>query len=150
MKALMSAAGYLPHRTVGARMAVILLTLGLTLAGCHRVPEPLPDSELAGVYRLIGVDDQDLPATLVHGGAITEVRSGTMTFRRDGTCVSETRFVAPSGQEVGREVVADVTRRGSRLEMRWRGAGRTEGAMAGDGFAMRNEGMTFRYIRETR
>jgi hypothetical protein len=52
-------------------------------------------------------------------------------------------FNVPSGAESRVEVSATYTREGSKLNMRWKGAGGTIGTIEGSTFTMNNEGMIF-------
>ena len=99
----------------------------------------------AGVYTLVSVDGKELPASISHEGATLRVGSGTFTINTNGTCSSKTIFVPASGAEVVREVSAVYTRDDSKLNMQWKGAGRTIGTIEGNTFTMNNEGMIFVY-----
>lgn len=101
--------------------------------------------DVSGVYTLVSVNGNKVPATVSHERVSLQVRSGTFTIKADGTCGAKTIFVPPSGSEVTREVSATYTREGSRLNMQWQGAGRTTGTMEGNTFTMDNEGMVFAY-----
>jgi hypothetical protein len=115
----------------------------LLFAGCqHRSPQA---GTVAGVFELQSVDGKPLPADVSHQGRPLTVVSGRMTFEPDGNCRSETVFRPGAGKEVKRQVAAVCTQQGSKLEMRWKGAGRTAGVIEGDTFTMNNEGMIFRY-----
>lgn len=139
-------AGSLVSRAIARAAALIgLSSLVILGSGCQHETADAPSAGLSGVYVLHSVDGAALPARVVHGGRTVEVRSGSLTFNEDGTCLSRTRFASPSGVEVNREVVADYTRDGSQLRMKWRGAGRTLGTLEGGTFAMNNEGMIFAY-----
>jgi hypothetical protein len=86
-----------------------------------------------------------VPASVSHEGVALQVRSGTFTFKADGTCSTKTTFVPPSGSEIAREVSATYTKVGSKLTMQWQGAGTTTGTIEGNTFTMDNEGMVFAY-----
>lgn len=86
-----------------------------------------------------------MPASVSHEGVALQVRSGTFTFKADGTCSTKTTFVPPLGSEVAREVSATYTKVGSKLTMQWQGAGTTTGTIEGNTFTMDNEGMVFAY-----
>jgi len=101
-----------------------------------------------GVYTLVTVNGSKLPATVSHGDAVIEVRSGTFTINADGTCRSKVSFGPPSGAEFTREVDATYTREGSKLNMQWKGAGMTTGVVKSDTFTMDNEGMVFAYRKQ--
>ena len=104
----------------------------------------VPDDP-TGVYTLVSVNGDPLPATLNHEGATLLIRSGSFTINADGTCVSRMVFVPPPGTEVTREVRATYTRDGARLTMQWEGAGTTVGTVEGNTFTMNNEGMVLVY-----
>lgn len=123
----------------------LLLGAGILLAGCAPKAKVAGGGNPAGVYSLVSVDGKPVPASVSHEGASLQVRSGTFTFNADGTCSTKTVFVPPSGSEVAREVSATYTRQGSKLTMRWEGAGTTAGTVEGDTFTMNNEGMVFVY-----
>lgn len=101
-----------------------------------------------GVYTLVSVDGSTLPANVSHGDHETRVYSGLFTINADGTCSSKTVFGPPLGDnKVTREVNATYTQKGTTLNMKWQGAGQTEGIVEGDTFTMNNEGMLFSYQR---
>jgi len=102
-------------------------------------------SDPAGVYALVSVNGKQLPASLDHEGATLQVRSGAFTIIADGTCSSKMVFVPPSGAEATREVSATYTKDGSKLTMKWKGAGTTTGTIQGNTFTMENEGMLLVY-----
>ena len=103
------------------------------------------NKQLAGVYALVTVNGQKLPATVSHEGNTLEIRSGTFTINPDGTCSSMMTFVPPNGKEVTLETKATYSAEGQKLNMQWQGAGRTTGTAAGNTFTMENEGMVFTY-----
>jgi hypothetical protein len=119
--------------------------LALFVAACQKQPPASAAADPAGVYTLVSVDGKPVPASVSHGGAAMQVRSGTFTITADGSCSSRILFVAPSGEEATREVSATYTRDGSQLRMQWKGAGRTVGTVDGQIFTMNNEGMLFVY-----
>jgi hypothetical protein len=86
-----------------------------------------------------------VPASVSHDGTALQVRSGSFTIKTDGTCGTKTVFVPPSGSEATREVGATYTKEGSKLTMKWQGAGMTTGTIEGNTFTMENEGMVFVY-----
>jgi hypothetical protein len=100
---------------------------------------------LAGVYTLMAVNGQKLPATVSHEGSALQVRSGTFTINPDGTCSSKMTFVPPTGTEATVQTQASYSADGQKLSMQWQGAGRTTGTVAGSTFTMENEGMVFTY-----
>jgi len=69
-----------------------------------------------------------------------------LTFiNADGTVSSSTTFKIPSGQVASRAVSGTYTREGSRVNMQWKGAGRTTGTLERSTFTMDNEGVLFAY-----
>ena len=101
--------------------------------------------DVSGVYTLVTVNGNKVPASVSHEGVALQVRSGTFIIKADGTCSTKTAFVPPSGSEVTREVSATYTKDGPKLTMQWQGAGTTTGTIEGDTFTMNNEGMIFAY-----
>jgi len=99
-----------------------------------------------GVYLLAEVNGNPVPTTVSHGGNLYII-SGTFTINADKTCRSKILLRIPSGEEITKEVEATYTLTGSKLLMKWKGAGWTEGTLEGNSFTMNNEGMVFKYIR---
>jgi hypothetical protein len=122
-----------------------LLTAGLLLSACKPEAKVAEGSDPTGVYALVTVNGNPVPASVSHEGAALQVRSGTFTIKADGTCSTKTVFVPPSGSEVANEVSATYTKEGSKLTMQWKGAGTTTGTIEGNTFTMDNEGMVFVY-----
>lgn len=122
-----------------------LLITGLLLSGCKPESNVAEGGGPTGVYALVSVNGNQVPASVTHDGVVLQVRSGTFTLKADGTCGTKTVFVPPSGQEVTREVSATYTRQGATLTMQWQGAGRTTGTLTDNTFTMDNEGMLFVY-----
>ncbi len=122
-----------------------LLTAGLLLSGCKPKAQVAQDVDPAGVYALVSVNGSAVPASVSHDGTALQVRAGTFTINADGTCSTKTVFVPPSGQEATRDVSATYTTAGSKLTMKWQGAGITAGTIEGSTFTMNNEGMVFVY-----
>ena len=123
----------------------VLLTAGLLLSACKPEAQVAKDVDPTGVYALVSVNGNAVPASVSHDGTALQVRSGTFTIKADGTCGTKTVFVPPSGQEATREVSATYTKEGSKLTMKWQGAGMTTGTIEGNTFTMDNEGMLFVY-----
>ncbi len=123
----------------------LVLATGVLLSACKREAGLVDASDLAGVYTLVSVNGDKVPAKVSHDGTPLEVRSGTFTIKADGTCSSLVVFVPPTGSETSREVSATYTQAGPTLTMQWKGAGRTTGTLQGDTFTMNNEGMLFAY-----
>ena len=131
--------------------AVRLLPVLLVLAGCQRggTPEVAGQGnvDIAGTYALATVDGASLPYRVSQEHGKPEVRNGEFLIRQDGTCRSRITFALPGRPEAVREVEASYARDGARLEMKWKGAGRTIGQVDGHTFAMTNEGVVFVYRR---
>ncbi len=115
------------------------------VCGCKPEAKVAETTNPTGVYALATVDGKAVPTKISHEGATLEVRSGTFTIQADGACSTKTAFVPPSGSEVTREVSATYTREGSKLIMKWQGAGITTGTVEGNTFTMNNEGMLLVY-----
>lgn len=125
----------------GCALAVVALVI---LSGCTE-KNAAPATGRDETYRLVSVNGNALPASLSHEGAALKVLSGSFAFEAGGTCRSTTVFAAPSGKETQREVSATYTENGANVTMRWKGAGRTTGSIAGNTLTMHNEGMIFVY-----
>jgi hypothetical protein len=125
----------------------LLFSVALLSAGCGGSSKVASDPSVAGVYNLVTVDGQKLPATISHSGAQLEIRSGAMTINADGTCSSRMVFVPPSGREVTKDVIASYKQSGPNLTMRWERAGMTIGRVEDNTFTMNNEGMVLSYQR---
>ncbi|MCL4180064.1 MAG: hypothetical protein KJ072_20245 [Verrucomicrobia bacterium] len=126
----------------------LLFIIGLLLSACRPEVEVAKDSPASGVYTLVTVNGSNVPNVVSHEGAKLQVLSGTFTINPDGTCSSKMVFVPPSGAETTREVSATYTRDGRKLNMEWKGAGKTTGTIEGDTFTMNNEGMDFAYRKQ--
>ena len=131
--------------TKHALQLCVLLIAGLLLSACKPEAKVAESSDPAGVYALVSVNGNKVPASVSHDGTALQVRSGTFTIKADGTCSTKTVFVPPSGSEVARDVTATYTKEGSKLIMQWQGAGTTTGTIEGNNFSMDNEGMKFVY-----
>ena len=122
-----------------------LICCGLLIVACQQEANVSKDTKINGVYNLVSVDGNTLPAKINHDGVNLEVRSGSFTINADGTCGTKTTFVPPNGSETIREVSASFNKSGSKLTMNWKGAGTTTGTIEGNTFTMNNEGMIFIY-----
>ena len=122
-----------------------LMAAGLLLSACKPETKLTEDRSPSDAYTLISVNGNKIPAAVSHEGTVLHVRSGTFTIHADGTCMTKTVFIPPSGSEVTREVSASYTKAGSTLTMQWKGAGTTTGTIEGSTFTMDNEGMLFVY-----
>jgi hypothetical protein len=136
------------------RLCLLPLLMAAVLAGCKqdvKVAAEAGDAKVAadinptGTYALVSVDGKKVPCTLQHEGQSPTVKSGCFIIKADGTCSSKVDFSLPSGGDSSREVNATYTREGSKLTMKWEGAGMTTGTVEGDTFTMNNEGMIFAY-----
>ena len=128
-----------------ALQCCFVLAVGLFISACQNQPTPANVTDPVGVYALVSVSGKPVPASVSHEGATLQVRSGAFTINPDGTCSSKMIFVPPSGTEVTREVGATYTKDGSKLNMQWKGAGKTVGTIQGDTFTMNNEGTVYVY-----
>ena len=117
----------------------------LALTGCKQDVNVTVDRDPIGTYTLISVNSNKVPCSVEHEGVALTVKSGAMVFHTNQTCTSISVFTPPSGNDVQRDVEADYQREGSKLTMRWHGAGMTTGTLTGDQFSMDNEGMIFVY-----
>lgn len=115
------------------------------LAKWDKLLKAANEKDISGVYSLVSVDGKPVPASVNHDGAALQVRSGTFTINRDGTCASRMTFVPPSGSEANMDVKATFTREGRTLRMTWAGAGSTTGTVEGNTFTMNNVGMLLVY-----
>jgi hypothetical protein len=118
------------------------------LSSCEKAPKSgagAGGGELAGTYRLLSVDGKNVPTVITHENAKLEIRSGSLTFNGNGTCVSKMTFVPPSGKEGSQEVSATYSRNGDKLDMEWKEMGKTTGTLKGSTFTMNNEGMLLVY-----
>ena len=122
----------------------VLLLAGLYLSGCKQT-KAAGGNDNSGVYTLASVDGKKVPSSVSHQGTALQVRSGTFTLNADGTCGTKTTFVPPNGAEVTRDVSATYTTEGSKLTMKWKGAGTTTANIEVDTLTMNNEGMLFVY-----
>jgi hypothetical protein len=131
-----------------AYKAFFIMIAALFLVACQQATRPVGDNNITGDYYLHKVDGIHLPGTVLHDGVAIEIRSGSFVIKANGTCISTTQFVAPDGKEVNRKVHATYVVQDSRLVMKWKGAGITEGTVEGDVFIMDNHGMIFEYRRK--
>jgi hypothetical protein len=122
-----------------------VLSFWFMVPGCKRQEMASNGADPTGVYTLVSVNGNRIPASIDHGDVSLEVRSGTFIINADGTCSTKTVFIPPPGNEVTREVTATYTRDGSSLTMQWKDAGTTVGTIEGNVFTMDNEGMIFVY-----
>ncbi len=126
-------------------LSCLLLCLAGLWAGCQPDAKVVADSSPAGTYTLMSVGGNKVPCTVKHEGGGLAVKAGTFIINADGTCRSQITFTTPAGQDANREVKATYTREGSKLTMKWEGAGITIGTVEGNTFTMNNEGLTFAY-----
>lgn len=124
--------------------------MALVLVGCspetkiasHRDAEVAGDPNPAGTYALESVDGNKVPCTVKHEGHPLAVQSGSFTINSNGTCHSK-MFL--TGRASAIEVKGTYARNGSKLTMKWDGAGTTTGTIEDDKFILNNEGMVFAY-----
>jgi hypothetical protein len=128
------------------RWCCLPLCLAALWVGCAQDSSGKASTSHVGTYTLVSVDGNQVPCRVTHQGKEgPTVTSGSFVISSNGTCSSRVVFVAPSGDEATREVKASYTRKGSKLTMKWDGAGTTTGTVEGDTFTMKNEGMIFAY-----
>ncbi len=123
----------------------LLLTVGLLLSACKQESNVSARGDVTGVYTLVSVNGNRVPATVSHDGVALQVRSGTFTIGADGKCGTSTIFVPPAGSVATQQVAATYTKDGPKLTMNWEGAGTTTGTLDGNTFTMENEGMVLVY-----
>ena len=131
-------------------LALVLMAAASTLfAMAKPVKEKATDKiDPTGVYTLVTVDGVKIPGTVSHDGHDLMLYSGVFTINANGTCISKTVFTPPSGEKIERQVKATYTQKGSKLNMKWIGAGQTTGTIEGDAFTMDNHGMIFVYKKQ--
>ncbi len=125
----------------------LMIAFACSMSACKKQQVGSNTDSFTGVYTLTSVNGTPVPSSVSHQGVTLLVRSGTFTINADGTCISKTVFVPPSGSEIAREVSATYTKDGAKLTMKWKGAGTTVGTVEGNTFTMDNEGMVFFYER---
>jgi hypothetical protein len=113
--------------------------------GCQPKNGTVASSNAEGTFGLVSVDGHQLPCTTQHEGAQPTIKSGSLTFNSDGTCLSKINFSVPPGKDLNREVKATYQQQGSELKMNWVGAGTTTGTLQSNTFTMNNEGIVFVY-----
>ncbi len=100
------------------------------------------DLNPVGSYALVSVDGKKVPCTVDHDGRSMTINSGSFMINADGTCNSS---MSLAGRDAAIEVKATYTRDGSKLTMKWQGAGMTIGTVENGIFTMNNEGMVLVY-----
>ena len=133
-----------PWSSTAAGLCSAMLAMILACLGCKHDASVAGDVDPVGSYTLVNIDGKALPCLVAHEGSPT-VKSGLFDIRADGTCTSKVTFSTPSGGDIVRVVNATYTREGSKLTMRWQGAGTTTGRLERDAFTMDNEGNIFAY-----
>ncbi len=148
------------HLNRRSLLSAALLALALGITGCGKEsasptssgssaspasPTSPAVASISGEFKLVKVNGKPVPSSISHDGNELQVRSGSFTFKADGTCASRTTFVPPNGAEATREVTATYQAEGSKLTMQWNGAGTTTGTLKGNEFSMNNEGMVLEY-----
>jgi hypothetical protein len=147
--------GKLNHATTRVARRVLrwyFLTLLAVVAfsGCKPEAKAPPETKTVaaatvnpvGNYSLATVDGHAVPCTVQHEGHTMTIKSGSFNINADGTCSSK---MSLEGRDAPIEVNADFTQAGSKLTMKWHGAGMTVGTLEDDTFTMNNEGMVFAY-----
>ena len=123
----------------------LALLLALVWAGPRYQAKAADDINPAGNYTLLSVNGSTVPCTLTHEGSSISIKTGVFIINSDGTCSSKIVFTLPSNEEASRVVKATYTREGTKLTMKWEGAGMTTGNVISNTFTMNNEGMVFVY-----
>ena len=126
-------------------LLAVLLLAGFLLSACKQESKTAAGGDITGVYTLVSVNDNKVPASVSHDGANLQVRSGSFTINADGTCGTKTTFVPPNGAEATRDVSATYAKEGSNLTMKWQGAGMTTATIESGTLTMNNEGMLLVY-----
>ena len=128
-------------------LALSLLSLFMLLAwaACNPNQNAAVSDSPSGIYVLVTVDGTKVPCTVQHEGHAVPIQSGTFIINADGTCSSKMLL---SGQTSAIAVEATYTQEGSKLTMRWAGAGMTVGTVRGTTFTMTNEGMILVYEKQ--
>jgi hypothetical protein len=122
-------------------LGLLLLLMAMVGFGCKPESKVVAGPNLVGAYNLVSVNGNNVPCTIQHEGQSPTIKSGIFTINADGTCSSKVDFSLPAGGDSSREVKAAYTREGSKLTMKWEGAGTTTGTVQGNTFTMDNEGM---------
>lgn len=117
-----------------------VITLGLFISACG-AGKQTEKVNVAGIYSLISIGDNAVPATVSEGGHTLKVLSGSFTINDNGTCISKMIFVPQGGTEQTMEVNATYSISDSTLTMQWQNAGVTTGTISGNTFSMINEGV---------
>ena len=133
-------------------LCLLPLFMVVVCAGCKQEAKVAADSKTVtaaateinpvGTYTLATVDGNKVPCTVQHEGHTMTINSGNFSINADGTCSSK---MSLAGRDAAIEVKAAYTREGTKLTMKWQGAGMTEGTVEGDTFSMTNEGMVLAY-----
>ena len=126
---------------------ILIFAAAVLLLACQAGVKSVDGSGVAGVYTLDKVDGTPIPGVIDHDGVNMRLHAGKFVIKPNGKCTSTTVFMAPNGEEMTRDVSANYTLEGSRLIMKWAGAGITTGMVEGDTFTMDNHGMIFEYKR---
>jgi hypothetical protein len=124
---------------------VLPVLMVIAWTGCKQQAKVVEGPDPLGTYALVTVDGNNVPCAVQHEGHTLTIKSGSFIINPDSTCSSKVVFGPASGGDVTREVKATYTREGSKLTMRWEGAGTTTGGIEGGTFTMNNEGMVFAY-----
>jgi hypothetical protein len=117
----------------------LLMAIAFFTSGCGSAKET-ENVNPNGIYTLITLDGNTIPATVSEGGHTIQVLSGSFTFDGKGNCISKMTFVPQGGDQQIMEVNATYTMSDSTLTMKWQNAGITTGTINGDIFTMMNEG----------
>jgi hypothetical protein len=142
MKTNCSAVNYTARMIALGILAFLLL---LTLARVHAQTPEKPAASPAGVYKLMSVDNKNVPCTINHDGRKMDVQSGAFTITTNGQITSVMTISVGDKKDVRVERTAIYTAQSGELTMKWQNAGTTKGRIVGPTFTMTNEGMTYVY-----
>jgi len=127
------------------QVCLLSLLMAMGWAGFKQDVKAAAETNPVGTYALVSVNGNKLPYTVKHEQATMIIKSGAFVINADGTCISKMVFSVPPRADSSRDVKATYTHQGSKLSMKWEGAGKTVGTLEGDTFTMNNEGMIFVY-----
>jgi hypothetical protein len=137
--------GHIGGMNLNIRNCLLIACVAALFAGCKPEPKTGSDVSHQNSYTLVSVNGTPVPCTVQHGGRAVTVKAGQFFMGADQTCSTKTIFSLPKGEDVTREAKATFKQDGSKLIMKWKGAGTTTGHVDGATFTMNNEGIIFAY-----
>jgi hypothetical protein len=123
-------------------LAVVLALAG---AGYESESRANTDFKPAEIFTLVSIDGKPVPCVLTRAGANMTVKSGVFTINSDGTCISKAILAITPFSDGNRVVKGTYKRKGTKLTMKWAGAGVTTGIVESNTFTINDEGMVFIY-----